>query len=391
MNGARTYLDWNATAPLRPQAREAMLAALDVVGNPSSVHAEGRAARAVIEDAREAVARALRVRPAEVFFTSGATESAAWALTPHTQRRGGNGALAVLLTGATEHACVLQGHRFPAERVEKLGVDADGLIDLDALEARLGDLTARHGDASVLVAVQAANNETGVLQPTARIAEIAGAAGAIFVCDAVQLAGRAACDARTIGADVLLLSSHKLGGPKGAGAVVLAGDRVQPEPLIRGGGQERRQRSGTENVAAIAGFAAALAAAWAETGAATVHAIDLRQCLEAGLRAIRPDTFVFGEAAPRLSNTTCFAVPGMAAETALIALDLGGIAASSGSACSSGKVAMSHVLEAMGVAPALARGAVRVSTGPATTAADIDSFLAAWAHINSRHADRKVA
>jgi cysteine desulfurase len=391
MSRGRTYLDWNATEPLRPEAREAMLAALDVVGNPSSVHAEGRAAHALIEDAREAIARCLRVRPADVFFTSGATEGAAWVLTPNTARRGNRTAMAALLVGATEHACVLQGHRFPVERIETLGVDAEGTIDLGALETRLADLAGRHGEAGIMVAVQAANNETGVLQPTRDIAELTRAAGVVLVCDAVQLAGRAPCDADAIGADVLILSSHKLGGPKGVGAVVLVGDRVQPEPLIRGGGQERRQRSGTENVAGIAGFAAAFEAAMADTDAFARHAAHLRQRLEAGLRAIRSDTVVFGEGTRRLPNTSCFAVPGVAAETVLIALDLDGVAVSSGSACSSGKVARSHVLDAMGVDAALARGAIRVSTGPATTEADIDAFLAAWTKINSRPATRKVA
>ena len=297
MSRGRTYLDWNATAPLRPEAREAMLAALDLVGNPSSVHAEGRKARALIEDAREAIARRLRVRPGDVFFTSGATEGAAWVLTPNTARRGNRTAIAALLVGATEHACVLQGHRFPAERVETLGVDAEGTIDLARAGGPPCRLTGRHGEAGIMVAVQAANNETGVLQPTRDIAELTRAAGAVLVCDAVQLAGRAACDADAIGADVLILSSHKLGGPKGVGAVVLVGDRVQPEPLIRGGGQERRQRSGTENVAGIAGFAAAFEAAMAETDAFAAEAARLQQRLEAGLRAIRPDTVVFGEGA----------------------------------------------------------------------------------------------
>ena len=197
---SRTYLDWNATAPLRPEAREAMLAALDLVGNPSSVHGEGRRARAVVEDAREAIARGLGVRPANIFFISSATEGAAWTLTPNVRRRDSKLPLVTLLAGATEHACVLQGHRFPADRVETLDVDADGAVDVAALETTL----ARHGEAGVMVAVQAANNETGVLQPTRRIAELVHAAGAVFVCDAVQLAGRGPCDAEAIGADVLI-------------------------------------------------------------------------------------------------------------------------------------------------------------------------------------------
>jgi cysteine desulfurase len=326
-----------------------------------------------------------------VVFTSGATEAAAGVLTPNTSCGSGKAGLAVLLASATEHVCVLQGHRFPAERVERLPVDASGVVDLAALQARLAALAETHGAGGAMVAVQAANNETGVLQPTQRIAALTRAAGAVFVCDAVQLAGRVPCDAQSIGADVLLLSSHKLGGPKGVGAAVFVGDRVQPEPLILGGGQERRQRSGTENVAGIAGFAAAFEAATAEAAAFAGHARKLRVQLEAGLRAIRADTVVFGEAAQRLPNTTCFAVLGTTAETALIALDLDGVAVSSGSACSSGKVGASHVLDAMGVAPALARGAIRISTGPATTEADINAFLSAWDKFNSRHASRKVA
>jgi cysteine desulfurase len=388
MSHGRTYLDWNATAPLRPEAREAMLAALDVVGNPSSVHAEGRKARALIEDARERIAAVLHVRPADVFFTSGATEAAAWVLTPNTAFGDRKAGPAVLLAGATEHVCVLHGHRFPPEQVEHIAVE-DGLVDLSVLEARLAEIAKGSGRA--MLAVQAANNETGVLQLTTRIAELARAAGAVLVSDAVQSIGRPSCDAQASGADVLLLSAHKIGGPKGVGAVVLVGDRVRPAPLLRGGGQERRQRSGTENVAGIAGFAAALQAAAAEGCEFAPRARQLQQRLEAGLRAIRPDTVVFGTKAMRLANTTCFAAPGISAETALIALDLEGIAVSSGSACSSGKVGSSHVLAAMGVAPTLAKGAIRVSTGPTTTEADIDTFLSAWTKINSRPATRKVA
>jgi cysteine desulfurase len=391
MNTGRTYLDWNATAPLRPEARGAVLAALDVTGNPSSVHAEGRKARAIVEDAREAIARGLRVRPADVFFTSGATEGAAWVLAPAAPRHGSKASQSVLLASATEHVCVLQGHRFALENFETIAVDAHGAIDATSLASQLADLINRRDVAAVTVAVQAANNETGALQPIRRIAELVHSAGAALVCDAVQLAGRMPCDAEAIGADALILSSHKVGGPKGVGAVVLVGDRVRPEPLIRGGGQERRQRAGTENVAGIAGFAAAFEAAAAETAEFAAHAKSLQQRLETGLRIARPDTVVFDEAAERLPNTTCFAVPGMSAETALIALDLEGIAVSSGSACSSGKVGRSHVLEAMGVAPSLAKGALRISTGHATREADIDAFLSVWADIDNRRANRKVA
>ncbi|KAB2919754.1 MAG: cysteine desulfurase [Hyphomicrobiaceae bacterium] len=391
MSALRTYLDWNATAPLRPEARAAMLAAFELVGNPTSPHAEGRKARAVVEDAREVIARHVNVRPRDVYFTSGATEAANWVLTPNTSRRGNKEPLAALLAGATEHACVLRGHRFPEERVEQIAVDADGRIDLPALQSRIAGLTALYGAGSTMVAVQAANNETGVLQPIGQVAELLDGWGAIVVCDAVQLAGRGRWAGVMPGADIVFLSAHKFGGPKGIGAVAFAGDYVTPEPLLKGGGQERRQRSGTENVAAIAGLAAALAAAEAEMEAMTAHALALRQRLENGLRAIRSDTVIFGEGAPRLANTSCFAVPGTAAETAVIALDLEGVAVSSGSACSSGKVGRSHVLEAMGVPAELASGAIRISTGGTTQKADIDAFLDVWKRINSRHAHRKVA
>lgn len=388
MTAKRTYLDWNATAPLRPQARDAMLGALDVIGNPSSPHAEGRRARAIVEDARERIALALKVPAKTVHFTSGATEAANWVLTPNTQRPRAKAPLAALLVGATEHPCVLHGHRFPAERVEQIAVDGDGLIDTGALEARVAELTALHGAGSVMVAIQAANNETGVIQPIARIASVLSASGATLVCDAVQAVARMPIEA---GSDLLFLSAHKLGGPMGVGAVVLVSDNAHPEPLLKGGGQEKRQRSGTENVAAIAGFAAALAVAIDEAEAFAARARTLQRRTEAGLRAIRPDTLIFGESAPRLPNTTCFAAPGIAAEMALISLDLDGVAVSSGSACSSGKVAASHTLAAMRVPTSSSKGALRVSTGPTTSEADIEAFLAAWKHLDDRRAERAVA
>jgi cysteine desulfurase len=390
MSRERTYLDWNATAPLRPEARAAVLGALDLVGNPSSVHAEGRAARALIEDAREAIAGRLRVRPADVFFTSGATEGAAWVLTPRTAGRGNRTAVAALLVGATEHACVLHGHRFPAERVETLTVDTDGMVDLVALEARLAELAGRHGEAGVMVAVQAANNETGVLQPLAPIAGLLAAAQAIWVCDAVQAAGRIVLDVGAIGRGALFLSGHKLGGPKGVGAVVFTSDDLAPEPLLRGGGQERRQRSGTENIAAIAGLAAALAAAMAEQDEVAALSRHLQRRFQAGLRSLSSEAVIFGDAVPRLANTTCFALPGIAAETALIALDLDGVAVSSGSACSSGKVARSHVLEAMQAAPALRSSALRVSSGGTSSEVEIDVCLAALRRLAEGRANRHL-
>jgi cysteine desulfurase len=390
MSDPRIYLDWNATAPLREEARAATVAALDITGNPSSPHGEGRRARALIESAREEVAACLGADPRNVYFTSGATEAANWLLTPHVTRSNGRGPLQALLVGATEHACVLQGHRFAPERVERIRVGDDGLLDVRSLETRLGELTAQHGVGSVMVAVQAANNETGVIQPVERIAALVKAAGGIFICDAVQSVGRLALDVRSLADGAIFLSAHKLGGPKGVGAVAFTSDDLQPEPLIRGGGQERRQRSGTENVAGIAGLAAALVAAISEREGAARHVERLQLRFEHGLRQIRPDAAIFGENAARLPNTTCFALPGVAAETALIALDLEGVAVSSGSACSSGKVARSHVLDAMQVEPAVAVGALRISTGRLTSEADIDACLAALQRIDRRCAERNL-
>jgi len=388
MSQQRTYLDWNATAPLRAEARAAMLAALDVVGNASSPHAEGRRARALIEGAREAIAAALRVKARHVYFTSGATEAANWLLTPNVQRRAGRGPLALLLAGATEHAAILNGHRFPAAAVELIPVDGDGLIELGWLEARLAEAVARHGAGAVMVAVQAANNETGVVQPLARLGALTTAAGALFVCDAVQALGRAPVDSAALGSGALILSGHKLGGPQGIGAAIVLGEDLHFEPLLRGGGQERRLRSGTENIVAIAGLAAAVVAALSDQQAVAAHGLALQQRFEQGLSRVRGDAVVFAAAAPRLANTTCFALPGIAAETALIALDLAGVAVSSGSACSSGKVARSHVLEAMQVEAGLASAALRLSSGRSTGLAQIDACLAALAQIERAHARR---
>ena len=386
-NRPRVYLDWNATAPLLPEARHAMVAALDLMGNPSSPHAEGRKARAAIEQARERVAAAFGAAARQVTFTSGATEAANWVLTPEVAA-GRRKPLRALLVAATEHACVLAGHRFSSEHVQVLPVAEDGVIEMAALQEQVAALSAQHGAGSVMVAIQAANNETGVVQPIARIAEVVKAQGALLVCDAVQAAGRIAMPAE---ADILFVSGHKIGGPKGVGAVIVRNDDLLPDPLLKGGGQEKRQRAGTENVAAIAGFAAAANSAAARTTETYAATQALQEQLEAGLSEIDGATVIFGAGAQRLANTTCFAVPGVAAETALIALDMAGIAVSSGAACSSGKVASSHVLPAMGVPQDLARCALRASTGPTTTARDIGIFLDAWRAFLDRRAVRAVA
>jgi cysteine desulfurase len=257
MSAQRTYLDWNATAPLRPEARTAMLAAFDCVGNASSPHAEGRRARALVEGAREQIADCLKADARCVYFTSGATEAANWLLTPMIANAARKPPLELLLMGATEHAAVREGHRFANAKVECIPVDHDGRLELAWLAARLETALTRHGPGAALLAVQAANNETGVLQPLASIAALVAAAGAVWVCDAVQAVGRIELAAGTLGNGALLLSGHKLGGPKGVGAVVFANHELYCEPLLRGGGQERRQRSGTENIAAIAGLVVA--------------------------------------------------------------------------------------------------------------------------------------
>jgi len=332
MMADRAYFDWNATAPLREEAREAVCAALALTGNASSVHAEGRAARRLIEQAREEVARLVGAESRNVTFTSGATEANVLALTPAIEIGGRREPRDRLFISAIEHPSVLSGGRFDAGQVEVLPVTSGGVLDLDAL------CLALSRSKRPLVSVMLANNESGVVQPIAEVANIVHAAGGVLHVDAVQGPGRIACDIGALGADLLAISSHKLGGPQGAGALIRRGDVHVADPLIRGGGQERGLRAGTENVAAIAGF----------------------------------------ENVPRLANTSLFTVPGLKAETAIIAFDLNGVAVSSGSACSSGKVQASHVLAAMGVEPAVARGAVRVSLGWTTTEAEIDALLTAW-------------
>jgi cysteine desulfurase len=367
----RVYLDWNATAPLRLLARAAVSAALDVVGNPSSVHAEGRSARRLIEEARESVAALVGAEPRNVVFTSGGTEANMLALVPASARDR-------LLVSAIEHPSVLAGGRFPAAAVERLPVDADGGIALDALERRLAALGGR-----ALVSLMLANNETGVVQPVSQAARLVHAAGSLLHVDAVQGCGRIPFDINTLEPDLVTISGHKIGAPKGVGALVRRDASVPfPAPLISGGGQERGVRAGTENVAAIAGLGVAAAAARASLAADGAHMTALRDRLEAELRAATPEVIIFGAGAERLPNTTLFAVPGMKAETAVIAFDLEGIAVSSGAACSSGKVQPSHVLAAMGVSPSLARAAVRISLGPTTTESDLERFNQAWIRVS---------
>lgn len=381
----RAYLDYNASAPLLPAAREAVVAALDAA-NPSSVHAEGRAARRLVENARRDVAALVNAKPDHVVFTSGATEAAVTLLSPDWRMGRAALRMARLYVSEADHPCVLNGGRFAAEKITRIGVTADGIVDLDALASAL----ASHDkdDGLPLVAIHAANNETGVIQPIAEIAAITKAAGGVLIVDAVQAAGRIPLDMSAPYADYLILSSHKIGGPKGVGAIVAASDLMMPMPLVSGGGQEKGHRGGTENLAAIAGFGAAAREALA--GLADIEAVrQRRDAIEAIVAELVPDAEIFGKRAERLANTTFFAIPGAKAETVQIAFDLAGVALSAGSACSSGKVGPSHVLKAMGLGDE--GGALRVSIGAATTAEDVDRFRKALAGIAARRAARERA
>jgi len=366
----RVYLDWNATAPLRPEARAAAAAAADLNGNPSSVHAEGRQARRLVEDARAAIAGAVGALPRNVIFVSGGTEANALALTPGLKRGSGLPADRLLIS-AIEHASVLSGGRFQSEAVGRIGVTGAGLVDLDLLRATLAD------GPPALVSIMLANNETGALQQVAEAADLVHSAGGLLHVDAIQAFGKIPIDINVLKADLATLSGHKIGGPKGTGALVLADGLGGFEPLLRGGGQEFGRRAGTENVAGIAGFGAAVTAAIGALAEDAARLEGLRRRLENGLRQT-PGIFVFSGDVPRLPNTTLFTVPGLKAETAVIGFDLEGISVSSGAACSSGKVQPSHVLEAMGFGPEIAQGAVRLSLGWSTSPADIDSCLEAW-------------
>jgi cysteine desulfurase len=359
------YLDYNATAPVRPAAAAAVAATLEAVGNASSVHAAGRAARRRIEDARERVAALVGAAPAGVVFTSGGTEANALALT-------GSGA-ARLLVSAVEHDSVLRN----APEAAPIPVDRNGVVDLAALERLLGDARGE----PCLVSLMLANNETGVIQPVAEAAAIARTHGARLHCDAVQAAGKIAVDMIALGVDMLTLSAHKIGGPQGVGALVLR-DGVTLTPLFRGGGQERGRRAGTENLPGIAGFGAAAAAALADLAAgAPARIAAQRDRLEAALGS---QAVVHGAGAARLPNTSCIGLPGRSAEIQVMALDLAGVAVSSGAACSSGKVRASHVLGAMGLSAADAGCAIRVSLGWASSEDDVDRFVAAWRGLAAR-------
>src|SRR3954447_21739879 len=366
---SRVYLDWNATTPLRAEARAAMLAAYELIGNPSSVHAEGRQARGLVEYARAALAAAVGALPRNVVFTSAGTEANALALSPGLRGPSGR-PVERLLVSAVEHASVLAGGRFPADRIGQIRVTRSGVVDLGHLEALLRD------GPPALVSIMAANNETGALQPVAEAAGIVHGAGGLLHVDAIQALGKIPFDIKALDADLATFSAHKIGGPKGVGALVVEEGVAGLEPLLRGGGQELNRRAGTENVAGIAGFGAAVRVALEALPEDAERMASLRDRLENGSRSM--GATVFSSDVMRLPNTVLFTAPGLKAETAVIGFDLEGVAVSSGSACSSGKVQPSHVLSAMGYDPTVAQGAVRLSLGWSTEPDDINRALEAW-------------
>lgn len=376
----RVYMDWNATAPLLPAARDACLSAFDLAGNPSSVHGEGRKIRTLIENARRDIAALCGAQSANVTFTSGATEAANWVLTPDF--RMGKTPLKVghLYISAIEHPAVREGGRFAKAVVSEVPVTPSGVIDLAALEAALAVHDRETG--LPMVAVMLVNNETGIVQPIAEVSALVKSVGGILVVDAVQAAGRLPLRIDDLGADFLIVSSHKIGGPKGVGALVSRGEILMPSVLIRGGGQEKGHRSGTENPAAISGFGAAarFAADGLEDRMATVS--TLRDRLEAAMLASAPDVIIHGRDGLRIGNTCFFTLPDLKSETGQIAFDLEGVALSAGSACSSGKVGQSYVLSAMGHDPR--HGALRISIGPSTTPDEIDRCATVFSKIAAR-------
>ena len=368
------YLDHNATTPVRPEAAEAVAAALTATGNPSSVHGAGRRARMLVEDARERVAALVGARAEDVIFTSGGTEANNLALA-NLPKGGADGPV---FASAVEHVSVLEG----TDNVIQVPVDGDGVVDLMELDACLKDALNRVEGGRALVSVMLANNETGVIQPIRKIAELAAEYDAVFHCDAVQAAGKLAIDFPALGAHMISVSAHKVGGPPGVGALIVAPGH-QATAAIRGGGQERSRRGGTENVPGIAGFGRAAEAALADIGRLQGLA-GLRDRMEAAITAAAPDVKIFAKGRERLATTSCLAMPGVSSETQVMAFDLDGIAVSAGSACSSGKVAPSHVLTAMGVDEDDLKSAIRVSLGWTTTADDIDTFTAAWTGLHAR-------
>jgi cysteine desulfurase len=377
MSAGVTYLDHNASAPLLPEARDAVLKALELTGNPSSVHAHGRALRAVVDAARAKVAILAGATRDQVVFTGSATE----AITQSSV--GGAPALGIqgVVVSAGEHAAVLKAAEATGLPVTIVGLDAEGVIRVDEIAAALA------GAERLLVAVHLVNNETGVKQPIERIGVLVGASPHFLFVDAVQALGKVELEFASSAADMMAISAHKIGGPQGIGALLVKGHADQVR-LIPGGGQETGRRGGTEAVALIAGFGAA-----AETFPERYRAANPSHILEKavqGMRALAPDVVIFGETAERIGNTLNFAVPGLKSAVAMMGLDLKGVSVSSGSACSSGKVGPSHVLKAMGVPADLADCAMRLSVGWNSTMADIDAFIDGLTEVLNRHRERRA-
>lgn len=374
------YLDHNASAPLLPEAREAMLGALDLVGNPSSVHGHGRALRAVIDKARGQVARLAGAEREQVVLTGSATEAITQAIV------GGARAFGVdaILVSAGEHAAVLkaaEATRLPVKRVE---LDAQGLIRVDQIAAALAE--ADMVGMRLLVAVHLVNNETGVMQPVDRIEVLVGPSPHYLFVDAVQAFGKIGLDFAARAPDLVAVSGHKIGGPAGIGALLMKGHADQVR-LIPGGGQESGRRGGTESAVLIAGFGAAAEAFPDRLYRANVS--ELVRIAEDGMREIVPDLVVFGANTDRIGNVSNFAVPGLQNAVAMMGLDLLGLSVSSGSACSSGKVGPSHVLAAMGVPPELSEGAMRVSFGWSSSIEDVEAYLKGFGEVVGRHRARR--
>lgn len=376
-------MDYNATAPLLDASREAMLAAMSELGNPSSVHYEGQRARRMVNHARDQVAAICSALPAQVTFTSGATEATSCLLSPKFKMGRSQLNISKLYISSVEHPCVLSGGRFLADDVVIVDVDQDGCVRLDDLEQKL----SLHDQSCGLpmVSLQMVNNETGVIQPIEQAIEIAKRFKAITVIDAVQALGKMPVSVTDIGADFIFVSAHKIGGPKGVGAIISRGEILMPEPLINGGGHEKGHRAGTENLIGIAGFGAACDVV-KEYLSTYQDMTQIRDDLEQEMCELAPDLVIHGKGAERIANTTCFTLPGMKSETLQIAFDMEGVAASSGSACSSGKVGESHVLVAMNADAKT--GALRVSMGMNTTQEERSKFLTVFQKINARRITR---
>lgn len=368
-----SYLDYNATAPVLPVVIDAMIQSLRAPGNASSVHRFGRAQRRRIEEARAGVAQAVNTLPAQVVFTSGGTEANAMALRGSGRTR--------LLVSAIEHDSVL---RNAGETAARIPVDRNGVIDLDVFERLLAVEPE-----PTLVAVMLANNETGVIQPIAELARIARRHGALLLCDAVQALGKIVVDFAALDVDYMSLSAHKIGGPQGSGALVIR-KGAPLAALLPGGGQESSRRGGTENVPGIVGFG--VAASRIDDHLSRMATVaTLRDAAQRRLLALAPEARVFGGAAPRLPNTLCIEMPGVKAETQIVALDLAGVAVSAGAACSSGKLRPSSVLQAMGVDDAAAANAIRVSFGWDSDASDVEKLVAGWGALWARAGERQPA